>query len=426
MKIIDSWQCTIGTKAFFSKEKDRIIVVSNNIIEIWDFNSQKKIAETKFDEISLIASISYHKEIDSVLLCSKNEMQILSFGKDKKLKKVETKTSIIGAELWDTNTILIINVDKISVWDIEMGEIVNQFCNPFANELRSFEVSPHKNRIITGTKSGSIGIWEIEDIRTCKDNPINGYLTINSPITSIASDYDSKIIVLGYEKGNIRIEREAGPISEFSAHSQTVKKVIINKNYNRLFSYSSDSSIKEWDSLTLKLVSSININEPILDIIVKEDFLFFIDDKGKITIIKWNDNNQGNTNIINTPYIIKDEVIEQLSYINDIINLYSNTKLVLIFKVIQIGLIYTLEKVCYVYPNLYLKSLDDLINYGAFIEDNNKKEKIDLIIQFYETNISEIEQKLSREVINFKNPIFKELKIMKSISQTFKSLLEYI
>lgn len=416
MKIVETWQSSICSNAAFSKEQDRLIVLSNNIIELWDVKNHKKLAESKISDTDPITSITYFKNKDTVLLCSKDSISLVSFGDDGASKKIQLNTSIVGADFWDDNTIFIVGSENISVWDFVSAELVNEFRNPFSKELLSYHFSTTQNQIIIGTKSGAFVVWDIKDIRTCKNHLMNSYVSSPFPITSIASE--SKKILIGYEKGNIRINKGALPKSEILAHKQAVKKIIIEKNANIFSTFSSDNSIKVWDLHTYKQISSISHNDTILDFIIYDDLLYLIDCSGKISV--------SNITTPNATYISKEQVLEQLRYANEKIDSISNEDDVNGFRIIRYGLIYSLEKACDEYPNIYLTSTLDSFEYGSFLTNHSHKDGMDLIVIFCDFFFPEIELQLKEAMSDSMTSINQEIKMMSNIRQTFRSLVEYL
>ncbi|MGF1481129.1 MAG: WD40 repeat domain-containing protein [Cyanophyceae cyanobacterium] len=137
----------------------------------------------------------------------------------------------------------------INLWNWQTGEFQASFLENASNIL-SLAITPDSEVLVSGGLDG-IKVWDLIPQR-----PLYTLASYGLPVYSLAMNPNGYIFASGDNSGRVIFWnlRTGTIISEFSAHTESIRGLVYTPDGNRLITGSNDRTVKVWDLLSGQLL----------------------------------------------------------------------------------------------------------------------------------------------------------------------------
>jgi WD40 repeat protein len=162
----------------------------------------------------------------------------------------------------DTFRIASSSDDGIRVWDVTLGAHVSAITKD-ASSIQSLAFSPDGQRIVSGSLSGTICVWEAGSGTTIL-GPLTGYPLCSKSVESVSFSPDGGRIVSASVDGFVHIWDATsgiiilGPFRGSRNYPMLCPRVAFSIDGTRIFFRSKRSRLREWDAITGTTITTRN------------------------------------------------------------------------------------------------------------------------------------------------------------------------
>ena len=143
----------------------------------------------------------------------------------------------------------------LKLWDAVSGRLIRIFAGTERRDwMLSVAFSPNGTRLVSGTSSGTVKLWDVASGQQIHALPGHSYAA-----SSVAFSPDGTRLLSGSYDNTIRLWDGASAqlMRTFKGHSEAVRSVAFSSDGRRVISGSADTTLKLWDAATGQLVRTL-------------------------------------------------------------------------------------------------------------------------------------------------------------------------
>ena len=256
-------------------QADQIISFSKDkIIKIWDTRNHSCVQTipSRLTDIGThqITTVFYNKKMQTLLLGSNTVAVLERKAPEEAIATTEDdQTShpkpLCGALYNDlfNQVVSACHGSVVNVWNVDTGEKIIMFTNAHdGHEITSMSFDPTKRRLITGSRNGSVKIWNfnngacLQSTRTMDDSEVTGIVCLRQRIVTVG--WNHKILVYRDMRG----AEDDPPKMWNNLHKDDILSVDHTKS-GLMATTSYDGQVCCWNIETGHIFCQMNVNDTV-------------------------------------------------------------------------------------------------------------------------------------------------------------------